>query len=138
MKDFKINRNSWHYKLNKKFMNEDGVTDHRMQMYWEPKVNNFCAYWRATLFRAIFAVFLLAVIITIVCGVGVLVIANPVKALLIVASGVGWVAALIGIVFLVVTGDKAKKRFEESDGLVATKIKTYKAKICPGVIYEEK
>lgn len=137
MKDFKINRNSWHYKLNKNFFNEDGVTDYRMQMYWEPKVNNFCAYWRATLFRFIFASLLLAGIITCVFVVGVLVISNPIKALIIVASIVGVVAAVIAFVFLMITGDKAKKRFEKSDGLVATKIKTYKSKICPSVIYEE-
>ena len=53
MKPFVINRNSWHYKLNRKFMNEYGWSDYRMEDQWEPRHNDFCSYWRATIFRMI-------------------------------------------------------------------------------------
>ena len=77
MKPFKVNRDSWHYKLNKHFLNDRGDNEYYMQDYWERKHNNFCAYWRVTMFRLVVAMFGSAIILMLLFGLGVRSRDNP-------------------------------------------------------------
>jgi hypothetical protein len=135
MKEFKVNRSSWHYKLNQHFLNEDGVTQYSMERFWEPKVNNFCAYWRATIVRLVAATTSLSIAIAAVVGISILSIQNPWKAFSVVSVIIAILAALFSFFMFFVGLGKAKKVFNNSDSLIVTKIKTYKAKICPNVTY---
>lgn len=122
-------------------MNEDGYSDRAMRIHWEPKVNNFCAYWRATSIRMllILALFLLCTIA--VAGLGFLIYKDPVGA----AMGFGTilfiflVAALLLASFTYVPKyfKKASDSIEKSDSLFVTKYKSFKSKICPGVEYND-
>jgi hypothetical protein len=96
MKPFKINRNSWHYKLNKNFANETN-----MRYDWEPKHNNFCSYWRATMFRVFFATILAVGIGFILTALGVGAYNNPLAAVGVIGSILGFIAAIVGIAVLV-------------------------------------
>jgi hypothetical protein len=134
MKPFTVNRNSWHYKLNKHFLNEDGFF---MERSWEPKHNNFCSYWRATMFRMA-AVGLLAtgiIILLSLAAVGTYV--NPLGAAIVV----GVILAMIaGVALLVVALHYADKRKYANRGkpesLFMQKYKAHKSKICPSVEFD--
>lgn len=127
MKPFKINRNSWHYKLNEKFMQ-----DTSMQYLWEPKHSDFCSYWRATVLRLIVAAFCLLVMLTVLTLIGVAVYMDPISSLAIVAASVGVIASVVGIVVYL---DSRKKK-EPSQSLIAQKYRAHKEKICPMVEYD--
>lgn len=141
MNDFKINRNSWHYKLNKKFLNEDGFSDSAMRLYWEPKVNNFCAYWRATMIRITLILVMIAVVLFLVGGLAFLTYTDPIGAL----SGFAVLFGMFVLAGIVVASvnyvpeyfKKASDSIENSDSLVVTKYKSFKSKICPGVKYND-
>jgi len=134
MKPFVINRNSWHYKLNKNFMNEDKYI---MYKDWEPKHSNFCAYWRATMFRIVgvclatlFAGFILLLI-------GNLFYTEPVKSLIGLGSVIGVFVVLIS---MVVASEMIKERKQLADkkpeSLIVQKYRAHKSKICPTIDFE--
>jgi membrane protein YdbS with pleckstrin-like domain len=135
MKPFTINRNSWHYKLNKNFFNDH---EHWMQSAWEPSHNNFCSYWRATVFRMIFASFLVSLVLVIVGILSYLAYLEPLAALSAVGTVIAIFAVFIGIVFTahLLEERKWKKLNEEpSQSLFAQKYRANKEKICPMVEY---
>jgi heme/copper-type cytochrome/quinol oxidase subunit 2 len=134
MKPFVINRNSWHYKLNKHFFQE---YEHSMETWWEPRHNNFCAYWRATVFRVIFAGFIALFAFSFLSVVGSGVYQHPIEALMIAGSIIG-VIALIVLVFFVL--EKLKKRKYDNDkpeSLLVQRYRAHKSKICPMVEYKK-
>jgi hypothetical protein len=135
MKPFTINRNSWHYKLNTHFFNED---EHWMQSAWEPSHNNFCSYWRATVFRMIFASFLVSFVLFIVGLLSYLAYLDPLGALMTVGVVIAMFAVFLGVVFIgyLLEERKRKKLNEEpSQSLFAQKYRANKEKICPMVEY---
>lgn len=135
MKPFKINRNSWHYKMNTIFFNE---YQYSMERNWEPRHNNFCSYWRATFFRIVFitmfASFIFALLSMMVLGT----IANPMAALSVLGVILAIIALIVGGV-LAHTGYTAyaKKYEDKPDSLFVQRYKTYKSKVCPMVEYDE-
>lgn len=131
MKPFKINRRSWHYKLNRKFMNEYGPY---WMDRWEHRHANFCAYWRATIFRVgflMFGVSLLGLILTILVHA---IMVDPVG----VAIGAGIVIGIIAIPLCIVAGVRylSNRERPQSESLIAQRYRAYKSRICPGVDYE--
>lgn len=135
MKPFKINRKSWHYKMNTIFFNE---YQYSMERNWEPRHNNFCSYWRATFFRIVFitmiASFIFALLSMMVLGT----IANPMAALTVL----GVILAIIAFIVIFVlahTGYTAyvKKNADKPDSLFVQRYKAHKSKICPMVEYDD-
>lgn len=127
MKPFKINRNSWHYKLNRNFMQ-----DTNMQYHWEPKHSDFCSYWRSTVLRLIVAAFCLLFMFSLLTLIGVAVYMNPIGSLIIVGTLVGVIAAVVGIVVY----SEHRKKKEPSQSLIAQKYRAHKEKICPMVEFD--
>lgn len=137
MKPFTINRNSWHYKLNKNFFNED---EHWMQSRWEPMHNNFCSYWRATVFRLFFATAMIAFLGSVVGTLGYLVYLEPVSALATVGCIIAVFALMLALAFISYISEQRKRKNqgkEPSQSLLAQKYRANKEKICPMVEYNE-
>lgn len=135
MKPFKINRNSWHYKLNRKFFNTRGDNKHYMHGNWEPRHNNFCAYWRATMFRGIGAIAL-----TVLAGlffflIGQAVYQHPMDFLIVIGTILGLIllfAAALGLSHWI----QRREKTEVPESLFVQRYRVYKSKICPGVEYD--
>ena len=137
MKPFKINRNSWHYRLNRHFFNQHSYS---MDRNWEPNHSNFCSYWRATMFRLIFAIML-----TIVAGLFLSMIVvgayyNPWKALEIVLTIFIACLTLFGAMIVAYCiheyKERNKKTVDEPKSLFVQKYRAYKSKVCPMVEYD--
>ena len=134
MKPFKINRNTWHYKLNKNFFNE---YQYSMQRNWEPRHNNFCSYWRATMIRSVFAAFLVSLVCVGVYMLGNVVYYYPSETLKVV----GIVTAMFATIFFIIMialylDDRKDKRADKPDSLFVQRYKAYKSKVCPMVEYD--
>lgn len=135
MKPFKVNRNSWHYKLNKNFFNEYQYT---MGHNWEPRHNNFCSYWRVTMIRSVFAVFLTAFICAVLYTLGSSVYYYPMEALKVVGMLIATFAGLFAILFVAFHFDRRKyKNADKPDSLFVQRYKAYKSKVCPSVEYDK-
>jgi hypothetical protein len=142
MKPFKVNRNSWHYKLNQHFFNERGYNEYYMQDTWERKYNNFCAYWRVTVFRLVTAIAFTAGILSFLFVIGVVAYQHPWDTFVVVGSVVGAILAFVTIgacgMFLSEYFEKRKYQNKEvPDSLFVAKYKSYKSKVCPMVEYDK-
>jgi membrane protein YdbS with pleckstrin-like domain len=140
MQAFKVNRDSWHYKLNQKFMNERGDNEWYMRDNWEQRHNNFCSYWRVTMFRLLFALLIAIFIITVLFMIGEGIYQDPWTALMIVSSAIGIFTAFIGLLAVAAYLDNRKYKYkskESPDSLFIAKYKSYKSKVCPMVEYEK-
>jgi len=134
MKPFTINRNSWHYKLNKNFFND---YQHHMG-YWEAKHDNFCSYWRVTTFRLVFALTGSTFFLLVFSMISVGMYQDPLKALIIVGIPVGLFSAVFGIfLFSMYLDDLNRKNEDIADSLFVAKYKSYKSKVCPMVDYDK-
>lgn len=132
MKPFKINRNSWHYKLNKNFVNETN-----MRYDWEPKHNNFCSYWRATMFRVFFVTIMSIGIGFLLIMLGVGAYNNPLAAVGVIGSLLGFFVVIVGIAFVVdLFSNRKKANADKPQSLFVQKYKAHKSKICPMVEYD--
>ena len=135
MQAFKINRDSWHYKLNKYFFNE---YHWHMERSWEPRHNNFCAYWRATMFRVISLsalTFFVGVILAVAASA---VYTNPVMAFYTVLIIIGFIATILGLsVISAYIKVRNKKNVYKPQSLIAQKYHAYKSKICPSVDFKD-
>ena len=139
MKTFKINRNSWHYKLNRKFFNTWGDNEYYMQDSWEPKHNNFCAYWRATMFRAIWVIFLAVFAGICLFAMGIAAYQHPWDTLIVVGSVISIIAFLVFGIALSETIEVIKSKREEKaapESLFVQRYRAYKSKVCPMVEYD--
>jgi amino acid transporter len=136
MKAFRVNRDAWHYKLNQNFLN-----DHQYRMEpWEDKHNNFCSYWRVTMFRLVFALAAATFILLMLFMLGSVIYQDPLKALISISSAAGLFSALAGIfAFSIYLDNRKRKRKNEDipDSLFVAKLKIYKSKICPSVEYDK-
>lgn len=134
MQPFKVNRNSWHYKFNMNFFNADADYQGARER-WEFKHNNFCSYWRATMFRMMWAVILSIGMFFFVGTLGVGIYNAPITAAIVFAVFIGIIGIAIGTVYV---GDKIKNR-KPSDApksLFVQKYIAYKSKVCPQVTYD--
>lgn len=133
MKDFVINRDSWHYALNKRVFNDDGWSEYYMREGWERSHNNFCAYWRATMIRMI-AVALIAIIaIAAIAAAVYTAYTYPLATATMLGSIVAIIAAIIVIVIVLEALDTAKRTAQHS--LFAQRYRAYKLRICPSIEY---
>lgn len=129
MKPFKINRASWHYKLNTKFM-PTGTTQS-----WEFRHSNFCTYWRSTVLRIIIASFFIFVVGLVLLTLGSLIYVFPLESLKFFACVIGAVAAVVLIIALKIIL-KERKNIEKPESLFLQKYRAHKQKICPIVAFE--
>lgn len=128
MKPFKIKKDSWHYKLNANFMQDDFMER------WEYFHSDFCGYWRATIGRLILAAFMLMGTLFILSAIAMAFYLNPVE------SALGLAAIILSgafITFLVWLGTRNHNKPSKPDSLFMQKYKAHKAKICPMVEYDE-
>lgn len=135
LKPFRINRNSWHYRLNKHFFNEDSL----WMAQWEARRNNFCSYWRATVFRTL-AVLALAAVITFMVGAIVhLFMVDPVNTAISFAILIGVFATFISVLILAafISDRTSRKPVNENPSLFVQRYRNYKSKICPSVQYDK-
>jgi hypothetical protein len=133
MKPFVINRNTWHYKLNKNFFN---VHEHRMDWAWEPRHNNFCSYWRATVFRVIAACFIIAFIAGALYFIGAVIYYYPIDTFIILSTAIGFFAFLILAIFISEKLQSVRsKREPKPESLLMQRYRAHKSKICPMVEY---
>lgn len=140
MQAFKVNRDSWHYKLNQKFLNERGDSEWYMRDNWEQRHNNFCSYWRVTMFRLVLALLIAAFGLLVLVTVGIGVYQDPWAALRIVSTAIGIFIVFIGLLAIAAYIDNRKYKYkskEAPDSLFIAKYKSYKSKVCPMVEYEK-
>lgn len=134
MQPFKVNRNSWHYKFNMSFFNLHGESVSGRE-YWEDKHNNFCSYWRATMFRLMWAILISIGMFFFIGTLGVGIYNAPITAAIVFAVFIGIIGIAIGTVYVT---DKIKNR-KPSDApksLFVQKYIAYKSKVCPQVTYD--
>lgn len=142
MKPFKVNRDSWHYKLNQHFFNERGNNEWYMRDNWEQKHNNFCSYWRVTMFRLVTAIAFTAGILSFLFVIGVVAYQHPWDTFVVVGGVVGAVLAFctIGLCGMFLSEYLEKRKYQNKevpDSLFVTKYKSYKSKVCPMVEYDK-
>jgi hypothetical protein len=137
MKPFKVNRDSWHYKLNKNVLNENGFD--RMER-WEYTHNNFCSYWRSTMIRLCFVAIFVSAALFILSAIGMAIYNNPWEAFKVISITLGAFTFVIGIVLTAIVLDERKnlkKKSAKPDSLFVAKYKSYKSKVCPSVEYSK-
>lgn len=140
MKPFKINRDSWHYKLNKNFFNENSFW---MERSWEPRHNNFCSYWRATIIRSIVATLLGAIGILLLTALGISIYNNPIEFAMALALVVTSLTVIFGGATLIrysierFKNRSAAETTEKPEGLFAQRYRAYKSRICPMIEYDK-
>lgn len=123
MKDFSINRNSWHYRLNAGFLNS------YTNDYWESKHGDFCSYWRSTFAKILLVSFILMLTIVLCFAV--------------YKDPIGFLAAIFAIIMTVVTIASVsllydyitKKYNHKEDSLFIQKYKSHKLRICSRAVY---
>lgn len=134
MKPFSINRKSWHYKLNQHFFNEDYIR------YWESQHNNFCAYWRATILRVLFASLLFVLTVAILSVIVVASIADPIGATIVFGSAILVVTIIIGLAalseYIQERNRERAEKGEEPKTVIGKQYRVWKSKICPYVEYK--
>lgn len=133
MGNFKINRDSWHYKLNTFSQYNNGS-----KLYWESNHTNFCQYWRATLFSCF--IFLVVVFgVSLVLGALIyLVITEPLEVFLIFSLIFGAPASVLIFYKISDSTKHFRDTFlqKETENLFLQKIITMKEKVCRGVSYD--
>ena len=129
MKPFKINRDSWHYRLNMKFANSYGTSSWGRSV-WENHHRDFCSYWRATVLRSLFAVLLTCFGVFALVGLGSIIYQNPID--FAIAFGL-----IVGFVATVIAARNRTYREPKPEGLVAQRYRAYKSRICPMIEYDK-
>ena len=139
MKPFRINRKSWHYQLNRYFFNH--YTDWMSQ--WEARNNNFCSYWRATLFRSIFATLLAAICIILLTTLGISIYQHPIEFVKVLILVVATLTVIFGGATLIrysierFKNRSATETSQKPEGLFAQRYRAYKSRICPMIEYDK-
>jgi hypothetical protein len=135
MKAFRIDRRSWHYRLNRHFLNEDGFSERSMELNWEPRHRDFCSYWRATVLRMVVLTLLTVSTVFLLTGLLSIVYHYPLETLKGVGAVVGTIAAVVG---LIVASETLKSRKQnQPEGLISQRLRAYKSQVCPLVEYDE-
>lgn len=134
MKPFIINRNSWHYALNKRAFNDDGWSDHRMRVGWEPTHNNACAYARATITRMIAVAAITMIVIVAVATCGYAIYSYPASAVKVLVVAAAIIAAVIAVVIILKALGAVKRKAQAS--LFAQRLRAHKLRICTNIEYK--
>jgi preprotein translocase subunit SecF len=107
-----------------------------METRWEPIHNNFCAYWRATVFRIIVACLLTAIVLFSIYFIGGAIYYHPIDTLIVVGS---IISLFTFIILAVLISEKLKstksKRDPKPESLLVQRYRAHKSKICPMVEY---
>lgn len=135
MKPFEINRTSWHYKLNRYFLNEHGFSERSMEYAWEPRNNNFCAYWCSTVTRLIVLAISIVIVSALLLFLGMVIYNEPYEFFMFISCIVGIIVSMA--IMLTIGEYFSKKSKTESKNIFIQKYKSYKSKICPMVEYKE-
>jgi hypothetical protein len=133
MKPFVINRDSWHYALNKRVFNDDGWSEHRMRVEWEPSHNNACAYWRATMVRMLAVTLITSAVIAAVAACVYVVYTYPLSAVKVLGVAAAFIAAVIAVVVILEALGAAKRKAQAS--LFVQRYRAHKQAICPNIEY---
>jgi membrane protein YdbS with pleckstrin-like domain len=135
MKPFRINRNSWHYKMNRRFSPYYDNPNY-MEYNWEPRHSNFCAYWRITAFKLIWLGFMTFGIVGLFYGLATAIYAHPIVALKVTGAIISVIIGFIVLVFLFAGISKTNEKVAKSNSLFVQKYRAQKSKICPTVEFE--
>jgi hypothetical protein len=135
MKPFRINRNSWHYKLNRR-MALHGDSQYYMEDEWEPKYSNFCSYWRTTTFKLVWLSIVTFGIIGLFYTLAMAIYTNPILALKITGALIAVNVSIIAFVFLFAGISKMNETVAKSNSLFVQKYRAQKSKICTDVEFE--
>lgn len=133
MQTFKINRNSWHYRMNRSVWNAHGSLMDR----WEQDHSNFCAYWRATVFRIIGIMIISAFIGSAIVVLSFAAASNPLAAAITFLAMIGVIGGIIGIAVLHEYLEERKEKNPEPKTLIGKQYAAYKSKICPKVEFDQ-
>lgn len=133
MKPFKINRNSWHYKLNR-MTEPNGDYNWHMER-WETKHSNFCAYWRVTVFKMLFLSLIASGVIAFIVLTGMFAVTHTISFLITLSV----IATLILLMIGFVTVKKRIRANSEGrpESLFVQRYRAQKSKICPVVEFTE-
>ena len=153
MKSFSVNTNSWHYKLNIRMTKTNDMLSqgNNAEKYVKSK-DNFCSYWRMTLW----SMFKISVALSFVAAIAIMLlyfvylygyalIFNTGEALIGTGVVITTIAMIVGFVVLGTTLDarkrkKLKKILEEGEtetSLAKAKYSTWKDGICIPVEFKE-
>ena len=135
MKPFHVNRNSWHYKLNK-MTNPQGDNRYYMEDSWEPRHSNFCAYWRATMFKLIWLAMIFFGAGFILFMLGSVFYLHPVESLKVTGIIFGIIMFFVALFFAFMGVSNVTEKVSKSDSLFVQKYRAQKSKICPKVEFE--
>jgi len=131
MKTFTINRDSWHYKLNKNFLQDDF-----MERGWEPKHASFCKYWSATMFRIVAAVIVGSTLALFLLLISSAIWYQPFVMLIVVMVIIGIIGTILGIAVLVGHIQSRPAKDYEPKSMMAMKYYSFKNKICPMIEFK--
>jgi len=151
MNAFKVNRNSWHYKMNVATLESQHFSAHEIQNTMRFKAN-FCAYWRMSMINMLQIGFFVAIIVGVIGAIlygifslGVAAYAN-ISVLYTAIAVIAFFATFFSVLmfFFKLSGKKKEKErkiargeyIEPEHGLFKTKYISWKKKICPPVAYE--
>ncbi len=104
---------------------------------WERKHSNFCAYWRATMFRILGLALVSAGLIALGVVLSAAVVANPPAAGYTVLAIVGFFATIIGFAVGHEYLQEYKEKHPEPKTLIGKQYAAYKSKICPSVEFDQ-
>ena len=132
MKPFKINRNSWHYRMNTQLLNSTYSNRN-----WEDIHPNFCSYWRATVLRgSVLLVFLTMLLATIVFLVGAFIL-DPVGGAIAIGAILGLFAFIVLIAVIAHYSQVAAEHFEQSPSIFVQRYRSVKSRFCPSIEYDK-
>lgn len=134
MKPFNVNRNSWHYKLNKK-TNPQGDNPFYMEN-WEARHSNFCAYWRTTTFKLIWVAMILFGVGFILFMLGTVFYLHPIESLKVTGIIIGIVMSFVALFFVIAGISTMNEKVAASNSLFIQKYRAQKSKICPNVEFK--
>lgn len=124
MRKFKVNTDSFHYQIVRLGCD-----------YLDPRPSNFCAYWATFITKMLIVAFAMMCMLVMIGGVAIVTYRDP----MMVLSFVSLLAAVIIIPFVFIGFMMlATDKLQTSDGLVATKYKSHKQRVCPQVEYEDR
>jgi membrane protein YdbS with pleckstrin-like domain len=135
MKPFRINRNSWHYKMNRRISPYHDNPNY-MEYNWEPRHSNFCAYWRATMFKLVWLSLVAFGIISFLFMFATSIYAYPIVALKVTGAIIAVITGIIAFAFLFAGISKMNETVTKSNSLFVQKYRAQKSKICPTVEFE--
>ena len=131
MSSFKINRNSWHYRLNRNLctMNID---------CWEAEHSSVCSYFWATTVNALKILLVLVAIAIIAAMLIMVIVTSPVVAGILI--GVIAIAIFLPVIVTVIYDyvfERIRISHEKKPSLIVQRIADYKNHVCSRVEFTE-